>query len=89
MVNRSWACYSLSSSILVFLVPKLCLGMPVRETPVSRSRGGFDTVRETEFRGQCVPKQSLGTRSNEIEACTLEPLDSLEPLERLEPLVKA
>ena len=31
-------------------------------------RQDFDAVRETEFRGQCVPKQSLGTR--EIEHAT-------------------
>src|SRR5439155_23422906 len=45
------------------LVPKLCLGTHLRETPVSRSPGGLNAVRETEFRGQCVPKQSLGTRA--------------------------
>jgi len=48
-----------------FLVPKLCLGTHLRETPVSRRRGTLNGVRETEFRGQRVPKQSLGTRTNE------------------------
>src|SRR5207248_169935 len=48
------------------LVPKLCLGTHLRETPVSRSRRHFDAVRETEFRGMAFPnrvwERGSGTR---------------------------
>src|SRR5207248_2539880 len=46
------------------LVPKLCLGTHLREPPVPGGGGNLGAVRETEFGGQRVPKQSLGTRTS-------------------------
>src|SRR5205823_5377564 len=42
---------------LLNLVPKLCLGTHLCETPVSRRRGDFKAVRETEFRGMAFPNR--------------------------------
>src|SRR5947209_9823011 len=47
------------------LVPKLCLGTPVREAPLPVPRGGWAAAASRTRSGAsrtCVPKQSLGTR---------------------------
>src|SRR5438128_8217675 len=57
------------------LVPKLCLGTQLRETPVSRRRGHFHAVRETEFRGRAFPNRvwERGFRTSGPKKARTEP----------------
>ncbi len=72
------------------LVPRLCLGTHCREALPRRPRRRWVSrlrlhVREAEPRGQCVPRQSLGTRRNYFGLTSLhvQPRIPLDPFIQL------